>query len=180
MELFDVSYCNQQLDLLESHYPRKLAKQYIQAAQIFAVIKSMIETPHLQNCLRKMSLLSPLTHTDDEFISELSSRFNSDYDDNPMRNYAISLKRFNAVLQKYRLKLLAILEQVFDHGKLRDLSHQKMTGIILHTKHTIRRFLHERDKACTNAFNLFEVLIEKKKFDKLVYIIQKLESLKIK
>ena len=179
MELFDVSHCNQQLDLLESQYPRKVAKQYIQAAQLFVSIKAVLETNHLRHCLQKISILSPHSHVDDEFISELSSRFNSDYDDNPGRNYAISLKRFNAVVQKYKSILLSILDEVFMHGKLRDLSYQKMTGLIVHCKSTIHHFIKERDEACTNAFNLFEVLVEKKKFDKLVYIIQKLESLQL-
>ena len=173
-KLFNVDYCNHQLDLSQD---RQKMKVQIQAAQIFICIRTILTTDHLEKCIKNMKLISPdTTHESDAFISELSSFLDSS-EDSSVVQYAIHLKQLRVLLESYELKFLAILNKIFLNGKLRPLSISEMHKYVQLTKKTMKDFYKTRDDVCTSAFNMFEVIVEQKRLTKIISTIQKLESL---
>jgi hypothetical protein len=173
-QIFNVDYCNHQLDI--SH-DRKKMKVQIQAAQIFLSIKSILMTDHLEECIKSMKNVSPDTvHESDAFISELSSFLDST-EDSIVVKYAIHLKQLQKLLESYEPKFLDILNKIFIKGTLRTLTMSEMNEYVRLTKETIKSFFKTRDDVCSSAFKMFEVIVEQKRLTKIISTIQKLESL---
>ena len=173
-KLFNVDYCNHQLDLSQD---RNKMKVQIQAVQIFISIRSILTTDHLEECIKNMKLISPdTTHESHAFITELSSFLDSN-DDSSVIQYAIHLKQLRVLIESYEPKFLDILNKIFLDGKLRPLSISVMNEYVTLTKKTIKDFFKTRDAVCSSAFNMFEVIVEQKRLKKIISTIQKLESL---
>lgn len=194
--VFNVDYCNDQLDTLSSelydtfvgqvqvndeffpptkHTARKIIKKYIQLSQIFMAIKTVVDTSHLKNSLTKMRVLSPSIH-DPVFIHELSSPLDSDYGDDPAENYAISIKQLHDIIVFHEKKLVTIFDFIFVDEGIRPLTCKQVTELVDVTQQSIHTFLKERDEATKNAFHMLEVLVEKKRLEKIISRIESLEN----
>lgn len=157
LNIFDASHCNQLIS-------DTIKKEHIQFVQIFIAIKTVLEFPHLEFCLKKISLVD-VPH-DDDFTREVSSFLNSDYGDNDSINYAISLKKIQDVITYYEIQLI----ELFRNMENTPLSH--ITENVLRSKELIKQFLVDRDEACLNAFHRLEVYQERKNYEELFYAIE--------
>jgi len=194
--VFDVKYCNEQLDTLSSelyatfdgkihvngqsfpptkHTARKLIKKYIQLSQIFVAIKTVVNTSHLKKSLKKMRILAP-TISDEAFVYELSSSFDSDYGDNCAQNYAISIKQLHEIIHFHKKKLVTIFDFIFVDDGIAPLTCSQVNELVDVTKQAIHTFLTERDEATKEVFHMLEVFVERKRFEKIVSRIESLEN----
>lgn len=129
--LFDASYCNQLLDEmvrtfhhskygpehikkeLSPYAARVLSKKFIQLAQMNVALTQVIQTPHLEECFQKLSVLYPPYLEDDTFLNEMNSFFISDYGNDDARNYAIALKRYIELVQFTLVDLMKLKHEIF-------------------------------------------------------------------
>jgi hypothetical protein len=177
MEIFNVDYCNHQLDLSKNKRQMKIS---IQATQVFMSIQSILKIDHVEEYIKNMKLMTPDdTHESTLFNFELNSFLDSD-DASSIVQYAIRIKQLRTILESYENKFLDILNKIFLDGHLRPLTTLEMTSYVQLTKKTIKDFYDTRDKVCSSARNMFEVIVEQKKLTKLMAIIEKLESLEKK
>jgi nucleoid DNA-binding protein len=152
-------------------------KIYIQAAQVFISIQSILKIDHLEECIQNMKRISPIDiHESTPFVSELSSFLDSD-DESYVIQYAVRLKQLNTLLESYETKFVTILNKIFTQGKLRPLSSSEMNSHVKLTKQTMKEFFKTRDAVCLSAFNMFEVIVEQQRLHKIMATIEKLESL---
>jgi len=156
LNIFDASHCNELLSTLK--------KEQIQFMQIFIAIKTVLEFPHLEFCLNKISSVD-VPH-DNDFTIELSSFLNSDYGDNDSVNYAISLKKIQDVIVYYENQLIELFRN------MKNISLSQIDETVLLTKRLIRNFLNDRDEACMNAFRRLEVYQERKKYEEIFYNVE--------
>jgi hypothetical protein len=137
-------------------------------------IKTMINTSHLKHCLKKTRVFAPAIH-DPEFINELYSSFDSDYEDDYAKNYAISIKQLHEIIRFHEKKMIILFDFIFIDGGIAPLTCQQVTEMVKVTKEAIHTFLTDRDEATKNMFHMLEVFTEKKRFEKLVSRIESLE-----
>jgi hypothetical protein len=196
LQIFDVNYCNQQLNILSSklyesfdttvtvheesfpptmHSARKIIKKYIQLAQIFMAIQKIVGIPHLQKSLKKMRVLA--NNIDDyDFMYELESTFDSEYGDNHAQNYAISIKRLREVIMFHEQKINTLFNFIFHHNSIEPLTCKQVTELVDVTKTAIQTFLNQRNEATQEAFHMLEVFVEQQRFKKIVLKIESLEN----
>ena len=156
LNIFDASHCNELLSTMK--------KEHIQCMQIFIAIKTVVEFPHLEFCLNKISYVD-VPH-DNDFTAEMSSFLTSDYGDNDSVNYAISLKNIKDIIDYYENQLMEIFRN------MENLSLTQIDETVLLTKKVIKQFLKDRDEGCMNAFRRLEVYQERKKYEEIFYTVE--------
>lgn len=157
LNIFDQSHCNKLCETMN--------KESIQLVQIFASLKTIIEFPHLEHCLKKMAAIDTY-ELEEDFTRELASFLDSEYGDNDAINYAVSLKQLQSTLDRNMQELIQLYSFIFMEKKAFD---KKMVDM---TKQQIKKFLKERDDACINAIHRLEAYHEKKKYEEIFYRVE--------
>lgn len=164
--IFHESYCNELLDLYQD---RKSVKKYIQLAQVCAAIQHIIDTPYFSICMRQIQSIAPYTmiHEDDEFLRETSSFF--DNEDSDMEQYAVRVKQLYTLIERQKKSLQRFLD------KMINTQPDNMVTLI---KDKIKKFMTKKNEACKSATHMFEFIVERQRFKKIIAKIESLESYK--
>jgi hypothetical protein len=187
--LFDESYCNQLLDEMARSFHRStygpehlkkepsvyaeilLSKKFIQLAQINVALDQILQLPHLEECFQKLSILHKPFLNDPEFLNEMNSFFTSDYGNNIARNYAISLKRYIDLIRYSMLEFLRMKQEIFDT----DVQKWKVSQVDAFRKNVqsnLKEFIIAKEQCFLETFHRLEVYVEKKRFHKIVAILE--------
>lgn len=187
--LFEESYCNQLLDEMARSFHRSkygpehlkqepslyaarlLSKKFIQLAQLNVVLHQVLQIPHLEELFQKLSVLHNPFLDDPDFLNEINSFFTSDYDVNIARNYAISLKRYIDLIRYSMIDFLRMKQEIFDT----DVQKWKVSQVDAFRKmvqRKLKEFIIAKEQCFLEVFHRLEVYVEKKRFHKIVAILE--------
>jgi len=187
--LFDPVYCNQLLKEMVDAFPhskhgskhmemepspyaaRLWSKKFIQLAQIRTALDHVIQYPHLDEGIRRVSILHKPYLEDESFLNEMQSFFTSDYGTDDARNYAISVKHYSDLVKQTIHDLSLLKQEIFDTDVQKWKSSQ-IRGYVKMVQRKIKAFLKSKQEASLNMFHRLEVYVEKKRFHKMVAIIE--------
>ena len=187
--LFDPIYCNQLLEEMVKDFPhsthgpkhmemepspyaaRLWSKKFIQLAQIHTALDYIIEYPHLEEGFRRVSILHAPYLDDESFSNEMRSFFTSDYGTDDARNYAISVKQYSDLVKQSVHEFSLLKQEVFDTDVQKWKMHQ-IHAFVKTVQRKIKAFLKSKQEAGLNMFHRLEVYVEKKRFHKMVAILE--------
>ena len=187
MSLFDPVYCNTLLDQmvvafpqsvhaskhleLENSSPRLWSKKFIQLAQIRMAIDYVIQFPHLEDCFKRLSILQTPYLQEASFLNEMQSFFTSDYGEDDARNYAIALKQYIEFVRHTVEEFRRVNQEIFGTDVQRWKVPEVYTFVKL-VQSKIKAFLKSKEELFVHVFHRFEVYVEKKRFQKLVTLLE--------
>ena len=187
--LFDPIYCNQLLkDMVEafphskhgakhmemepSPYAARLwSKKFIQLAQIRTALDYVIQYPHLDEGFRRVSILHAPYLEDESFLNEMQSFFTSDYGTDDARNYAISVKHYTDLVEHSVHEFSLLKQEVFGTDVLKWKAVQ-IHAFVKTVQRKIKAFLKAKQESGLAMYHRLEVYVEKKRFHKLVAILE--------
>jgi hypothetical protein len=187
--MFDESYCNQLLDEMARSFhhskygpehmkkepsryaARALSKKFIQLAQIQVALNQVIQTPHLEECFQKLTILQAPYLQEESFLNEMNSFFTSDYGNDDARNYAIALKHYIELVQFATVDFMKLKKEVFDTD-VQEWKVKQVDAFRRRTQHKIKAFLSAKNIHFMEVFHRLEVYREKQRFHKIVDILE--------
>jgi len=186
---FDETYCNQLLDEMARSFHRSeygpkhmkkepspnaariLSKKFIQLAQINVALTQVIQAPHFEECFQKLAVLQSPYLEEDSFVNEMYSFFTSDYGEDDARNYAIALKHYIELVQFAVVDLMKYKKKIFDTN-VEEWKVEEVNAFRQNTQRKIKSFLKAKETHFMEAFHRLEVYREKKRFHKIVAILE--------
>jgi hypothetical protein len=188
-QLFDPTYCNQLLDEMAEAFPhsmygpqhqamemtphaaRILSKKLIQLLQINLALDEVIQSPHLEECFQRLSILQAPYIEDESFLNEMHSFFTSDYGTDVARNYAIGLKQYVEFIRHSVYDFTLLNQEIFGTD-VHQWKVAQVDAFVKTTQRKIKAFMKTKQMLFLNVFHRFEVYVEKNKFHKLVAILE--------
>jgi hypothetical protein len=150
---------------------RILSKKFIQLAQINVALTQVIQAPHFEECFQKLAVLQSPYLEEDSFVNEMYSFFTSDYGEDDARNYAIALKHYIELVQFAVVDLMKYKKKIFDTN-VEEWKVEEVNAFRQNTQRKIKSFLKAKETHFMEAFHRLEVYREKKRFHKIVAILE--------
>ena len=187
--LFDPIYCNQLLEKMVEDFPhsehgakhmemepspyaaRLWSKKFIQLAQIQTALDYVIQYPHLEEGFRRVSVLHEPYLEDASFLNEMQSFFTSDYGIDHARNYAIGVKQYTDLIRDSVQEFSRLRQEILGTD-VQQWKAVQIHAFVKTVQRKIKAFLKAKQEAGLNLFHRMEVYVEKKKFHKLVAILE--------
>jgi hypothetical protein len=187
--LFDPTYCNRLLDAMVEDFPhstygpthlamemtpyaaRILSKKLIQLAQISIALDHVIQSPHLEECFQRLSVLQAPYIDEESFLNEMHSFFTSDYGVDDARNYAIGLKQYVDFIRQSVHEFTVLKQEIFGI-QVQTWKVVQVHAFVKMIQRKIKAFLKTKEVFFLNAFHRFEVYVETTRFHKLIEILE--------
>ena len=109
----------------------------------------------LQDCLHNMNALDDHIHKHPEFIREYENEMiSNEHSDSIYVHYAISLKRYKAVMDEEHEKLMAVIHS------LAMVMPDEVALLLPEARKKINEYIRTKKDVCASVFRLFEYVVE--------------------